>query len=83
MAKILISLRAPAVSTTFDVFVPNDLDIGTLTTVLASAISESGDINYTKSGNEMLMQVDPDLLLNPRLKLEDYGFKDGVTLLLV
>jgi hypothetical protein len=83
MDKILVCLFVPAVQQSFDLFVPPDLEIGKLTSVIAGGVEELCRGQYVSSHEEMLSQKDPDLLLNPFRTLASYGIKDGAELIML
>lgn len=82
MDRILICLYVPAVQERFDLFVPRDMDIAALTVLLANGVSELCSGRYTPSQPGILTLQDPELLLNPRKTLSDYGVDDGAKLIL-
>ena len=83
MEKLLICLYVPAIGERFDLFVPRDCDIGTLTKILADGVVQLSDGRFDASGKEMLAMKDPDLLLHPARCLEDYAVRDGAQLVLL
>ncbi len=83
MDKVLICLLVPPAKRSFDLFVPMDLDIGTLTRVIADGVEELCRGYYVSSHEEMLSRKDPDLLLNPFRTLASYGVRDGAVLVLL
>ena len=50
--KILLNLRVPAIKKEFDVFVPDDLRIKVVTTLIAQSIEELSNHQFVPSGNE-------------------------------
>ena len=83
MEKLLINLFVPAVQESYDVFVPADLELHILTKVLSDSIPELDNNRYSVSGREMLIQCEPEQLLNPRKTLAEYGIRDGARLVLL
>lgn len=83
MNKILIKLLVPAVNGEYDVSVPTTLDIAALTNLLAEGVKDMSKGRYAISGLEMLNGKDPDLLLDPRKTLADYGFYNGSVLTMI
>jgi len=83
MEKKLIGLYVPAVRERFDVLAPADLDIATLTTLLANGVEEICAGRYASSHLELLSLRHPDILLHPRLTLADYNVEDGAQLVLM
>lgn len=83
MEKIIIRVTVPAVSRTFDVFVPLDLEIFQLTKIIVRGVEELCDGAYISSGKEMLNLKKNKLLFNPELTLYSYGIKDGTEIYLI
>lgn len=82
MDKILIGLQVPAVGEWFDIFVPVELDISTVTKLLADGVAELCGGRYICSGQEMLVRKEPATLLDPNRALAEYGIRDGEQLVL-
>lgn len=82
MRKTLIGLYVPAVQEHFDLLVPPDLEIGSLTGLLMNGVTELCGGRYTPSEKGMLTLRDPEMLLHPERTLADYGIEDGAQLAL-
>lgn len=82
MRKTLIGLYVPAVQEHFDLLVPADLEISSLTDLLMSGVTELCRGRYTPSEKGMLTLRDPEMLLHPDRTLENYGIEDGAQLAL-
>jgi len=80
--KKLLNLYVPAVQQAFDLFAPVDVDIRTLTGLLAKGVAEICGGRFLPSGQELLTMKNPDTLFDPIKKLEDYGVEDGAQLIL-
>lgn len=83
MDKILIRLDVPSVGKSYDLFVPANLVIARLCTVLADSVSELCNGRYGISGKEMLVLVSPNTVLVRNRTLADYGIGDGSRLMLI
>lgn len=83
MEKKLIHLIVPAAQKSFDVFVPGDISISGLTDLLARGVTDLCNGQYTLSNEEMLNLVEPEMLLDPKRKLSDYGIRDGAAMILI
>lgn len=83
MQKKLIGLFVPAAQERFDLLVPMDVDIATLTPLLAGGAAELCAGRFIPSGEEMLTLRRPGLLLDPAKTLADYGVEDGAQLALI
>lgn len=82
MDKILICLYVPAISRSFDVFVPLDITIKELIEILVKGVMEMSDNSYISS-NEENLNLKNNILFNPLLTLKDYGIKDGEEIFLI
>ncbi len=83
MKKILVSLFVPAVQEKYDLFVPSELEIRALSSVLANAICDLCNGRYCVSGKERLLRKSPDAVLNPDKTFSEYGINDGTELILI
>ena len=83
MGKILVGIHAVAANVKYDAFIPCDMPISQLTTIVADGISEITDGKYKSSGLEMLSLMDTKLLLDPDLTVKDYQIKNGMQLYLI
>ena len=83
MEKVLVGIHATAANVKYDSFIPGDMPISQLTTILANGISELTDGKYKSSGREMLSLKESTLPFNPNLTLDDYQVKNGMQLYLV
>lgn len=82
MDKILICLQVPAISRSFDVFVPVDMKIEELIEVLVKGVIEMSDNSYISS-NEENLNLKNNILLNPAFTLQSYAIKDGEEIFLI
>ena len=83
MSKVLVELHVPAIDEHFDTFVPVDVPVRDLVSVIADGVAEITNDRYITSKCEQLCMVEPVGMLSPALCLEDYGIKDGMQLFLV
>lgn len=83
MDKKLVGLRVPAVEESFDILVPMDLNIETLTELLVDGICELCEGRFFPSHQEMLALCQPEMLLSPDKTLADYGLETGAQLVLI
>lgn len=77
MEKILIGLYAPSIEEHFDIFVPADLPVNELAGLLATALEQSTNGRYRKSGQEMLCVEKPNRLISPQVTLQSIGAENG------
>jgi len=83
MEKILVSLDVPILGEKYDIFVPEDIKISSLTEVLAQGVFDVSGGKYAVSGREMLMLLEPELLLDPQKTLGDYDVGDGSPMMMI
>ena len=83
MNKILAGLYVPAVEAHFDLLVPLDTDIATLTGLISDGARELCAGYYKPSQIVTLSTRNPDILLNPEKTLRDYNVDNGVRLVLI
>ncbi|MCQ2520918.1 MAG: hypothetical protein MJ105_00940 [Lachnospiraceae bacterium] len=83
MAKVLISLSVPVIGEKYDMFVPDDVVIESLTKIVAQGVFDICGGKYLISGSEMLMKLNPEELLNPQKRLKDYGVLDGEHMMMI
>lgn len=83
MEKVLVSIHAAAVGLKCDAFLPTDVPISLLTSLIASGVSELTGGKYESSGLELLSLQTPEYLFDPSLCLNDYQVKDGMQLFLI
>ena len=81
--NVLVNLDIPAIRENYDLLIPDDVDILSLTQMLANGIRDISSGRYGLSGKEMLMHRTPDMLFDPARTLWEYGIKDGATLVLL
>ena len=83
MEELLVCVEVPSIQERFDIFAPDDMEIGMLADLLANGVQDLSGGRYGKSGKEMLMRRDPDMLLNPEKTLNDYDIRNGARLMLL
>lgn len=82
MEKILICLKVPAISRSFDLFVPIDMKISELISVITKGVVEMSNNSYIAS-NEENLNLKNNILLDPQFTLQSYGIKDGEIIYLI
>ena len=75
--KLLITIIVPAISRQFDVLVPKDLTIRTITPLIAETVEELSGHLYVASGQEFLCSAEKKTLLRQSETLESYGIQNG------
>lgn len=83
MNTVLVGIHFPVVRISYDAFVPKDVPIHDLISIIINGLVELSNGKYTPSGLEMMFLKDPQTLLNPACSLQDYHIKDGMQLYLL
>lgn len=78
----MITLKVPSVQMEQDVKIPDFLPVKEIIKLLAEAVGELTQNRYISSGEEVLCRETPDMILNERYTLQDYGVEHGETLYL-
>ena len=82
MEKILITLKVPSVQLEQEVMIPDFLPVKEIIKLLTEAVVDLTQNMYISSGEEILCRKAPDMVLNERYTLQDYGVEHGETLYL-
>ena len=83
MKEILVKLGVPAVKSSYDVFVPTDLEIGELVKILVGGVRDLSNGKYYQSGREQLAMKTPEMLLDPARTLGEYAVPECAELMLL
>ena len=83
MEKLLVDLSVPTIQKNFEILVPQDVPIRTITAVIADGVKNLCPSRYTPSGNETLLIMTLPQPLNPDLRLCDYSLRHGTKLVLL
>ena len=78
----MITLKVPSVQMEQDVMIPDFLPVKEIIKLLTVAVGELTQNRYISSGEEVLCRETPDMILNERYTLQDYGVEHGETLYL-
>lgn len=83
MKKILICLEVPIISQSYEVYVPDFLQVGELTRLLVRAVRELSSGRYMPSDEVFLCAKAQDIVLNEHVTLADCGIGHGDHLVMV
>ncbi len=83
MDKVLIAFHAPSVNMSYDAFTPCDIPIAELLPIVSQAFHDLTNGKYETSEREILCLSSPNMLLNPKLTLNDYNIQDGMQLYII
>ena len=78
----MITLKVPSVQMEQDVMIPDFHPVKEIIKLLTEAVGELTQNRYISSGEEVLCRETPDMILNERYTLQDYGVEHGETLYL-
>lgn len=82
MAKILVNLMVPAIDSSYDLFIPDDMRIRLLTNLLAGEVAEISEGAFFPSGGECLCDREQNRTLEASSTVRDAGIRSGDHLLL-
>lgn len=81
--KILVNVFIPAISEKYDVLIPDNLKINSVSSLISSAIESLSNHLYVASGEECLCSIELNTLLRPDATLETYGIQNGDHLIMM
>ena len=81
--KLLVNVYIPAISEKYDVLIPDNLRIKTVTTLIAGTVEDLSNHRFVSSGDECLCSVEKNILLRHNATLHKYGIKNGDHLVLM
>lgn len=81
--KILVTIRVPAISESFDVRIPSTLRIRSVTTLVAGTVETLSNHLYAASGSECLCSEEKQITLRNDATLKEYGIRNGDHLILI
>ena len=81
--KILVNITVPAISEQYDIFVPTNVRIKIIASLVANTVEELSDHRYVASGSECLCSLEKNILLRHGATLNDYGIQTGDHLIMM
>ena len=81
--KLLVSIRVPAISRSYDVRIPGDMKLSALVPLVAQTVEELSDQTYLASGQEILCRGDLQQVLKKEDTLAGSGVLNGDPLILL
>lgn len=82
MEKISITVKIPALGSTYDFIVPNNMSIGNAQDLMIRILSSEYGIS-DKSNNVMLFDMNDNTALRSECSFAQLGISDGAKLLLI
>lgn len=81
MNKLLIEVTLPAAELTYDLFVPDTMQVGVLTQLVSSVFAELSDGQYT-AGHGVLCEQETGCQYDAQARLFETNIRNGTGLLL-
>ena len=81
--KLLVNVYIPAISEKYDVLIPDNIRIKTVTTLISGTVEDLSNHRFISSGEECLCSVEKNILLRQNATLQKYGIKNGDHLVLM
>lgn len=82
MNKVLIEVKLPAAGMSYDIFVPDSMQVGTLTALVASAFSRLSGGVYIAGENAVLCEQKTGVQYNVNARIYETDIRNGTKLLL-
>lgn len=82
MSKVLIEVKLPAAGLCYDLFVPDSMQIGTLTALAASVFSRLSGGVYTAGGQAVLCEQKTGRQYDVNARVYETDIRNGTKLLL-
>lgn len=81
--KILVNLSVPAISQSYDIFLPDFMRAAQLVPLIVSAVEELSDNMFISSHNELICFSEKGTLLDLEMSLKQSGVRNGDHLILI
>lgn len=81
--KILVNVHIPAIGERYDILIPEDLRVKTITALIAATVEDLSHYRYIASGTECLCSADKNIVLRQNAVLKQYGIQNGDHLILM
>lgn len=81
--KILVNIYIPAISEKFDVLIPSNIKIKSVSALIAQTVETLSNQRYVASGEECLCSVEKNIMLRQNTTLEQYGIANGDHLIMM
>jgi len=83
MSKVLIDLEIPSIGEHHDVFLPLDVKVSDIISLLSGSVNDLVVSEYVASGQEFLCYKEKNIIFDMDRNLESYGVKNGDHLTLI
>ena len=82
MEKVLVEITAPAANLTYDMLIPSNIQIGEMSQLVASVLSQLSNGTYTSTGKNIICDKVSGTIYAPSIFVKDTEIKNGDKLLL-
>ena len=82
MNKILIEVTSPAAGQTYDMFVPDTLQIGEMVSLLGNVFAQTSNGTYSKTSSMVLSEKKTGYVFDLNKTVRDSNIRNGTKLLL-
>lgn len=83
MSKILLEITSPAAGESYDVFVPDNMQIGELISLLGTVFTQTSNGTYIFSNQAVLSEKNAGTVYSPNDRIRDLDIKNGTKLLFI
>lgn len=83
MNKLLVEVYLPAAQKDYDILIPANMDLGQITKLVGSAISQLSGSLYSSDSTSILCDRESGEILNINMTAWDLGLRNGSRLMLI
>ena len=83
MSKVLVEVVVPAADTKFDVYVPVDVKMSEVKSLITGIISDLTEGKFVGDENSVLCDFETGIIFNINMIVFDLGIKNGSKLMLI
>lgn len=83
MEKILVEIYVPVLSTSWDMFIPQQLQMSDILDMIKKAVSELSDRRFVADSNTAICHREDGTILNINLSAYELGLRNGSKLMLI
>ncbi len=83
MEKVLIEVYVPVLSTSWDMFIPQQIQMSDALEMIKKAVSDLSDRRFIANSNTAICHREDGTILNINLSVYELGLKNGSKLMLI
>jgi hypothetical protein len=83
MSKVLVEVVVPAADTKFDIYVPLDVRMGEVKSLITGIVSDLTEGKFIGDENSVLCDFETGIIFNINMIVFDLGIKNGSKLMLI